>query len=146
MDDLPLKSIKDRPRRVLTLLWTVLFVFWLNTSTVHAQSFRVRAQDKDQLMTHDMTSTTQVFPAVRWDMQNGFFDNGCVVQWEADVFRHESGKGYVADCELYLTITRSNGRADWTATVKHDVSVVAKGKKSAVVTAASSRDGNGRAD
>ncbi|MCA9086790.1 MAG: hypothetical protein KDA81_22185, partial [Planctomycetaceae bacterium] len=45
-----------------------------------------------------------------------------------------------------LTITRSNGRADWTATVKHDVSIVAKGKKSAVVTAASSRDGNGRAD
>lgn len=107
---------------------------------------RIRARDKPQTVLHSLKDEPQTFEPVRWDLQNRF-PNGCVVEWEADVFRHGKKASSKADCHLSIQVTRSSPRsADWRVTAEHDATSLKGGKETARVSVASSSEGNGRVE
>ncbi|MCA9050666.1 MAG: hypothetical protein KDA89_18135 [Planctomycetaceae bacterium] len=123
-----------------------LVTAFLFPAEAFAQAVDIRSRDGNQVIVHSLTSQPQAFSGVRWDLQNSFFDNGCIVQWTSAAFQHETAAGFFADCELNVKLTQSQNRADWVVTVPSDISKIASGKKSATVTAASSGRGNARAE
>ena len=141
-----MKLNQNSKRHCYPVPTAVLFAFIISVSTCEAQVLRVRPGSGTQLVTHTMQQGPQAFTAVRWDIQNAAFGNGCVVQWTADRFRLQQSTKYSADCELNLQLVRGTVNSQWVVTASRDASSIATGKQRAVVSAASQGRGNAQAD
>ena len=111
-----------------------------------AQVVRVRVRSADQQITHSMTNEAQTFAPVRWDIRNATLNNGCLVEWTADNFRHQSRPEFQADCEMSLRLVSGSRRARWNVVTPIDASSISTGKNSASVSLTSERNGNAQVE
>lgn len=108
-----------------------------------AQSARLKARKSPSPITHNLNDEPQTFEPVRWDIRSPF-PNGCLIEWEAQSFTHESEPAAKANCEMFVRLTQSAPpSARWTVANPRDSTSWESGKDTATVSVTSS--GSGRA-
>ncbi|MFY9254459.1 MAG: hypothetical protein WAO83_13485 [Fuerstiella sp.] len=97
-------------------------------------------------MTVTLTNVAQEFPAARWSVENPGYQRGCVVTWSLDAFALDSAPNLLADADVSVTLIKSGNSSRWTTTTPYASTKISNGKRTAVVSVASSRRGDAVAE
>ncbi len=120
----------------------VLFFVLTVMPCCQGQQLGIRCRDKNQEMVHDLIHDQQFFKEVQWDIHNSFQNQGVVVIWTAEAF--QSGGSLprgnsLADTGLSVRIQNSGPKDAWQISQQTDITDIAKGDKSAMVSAVSNQ-------
>lgn len=142
MDAINKKTKRDHSMFAFLRDAAVLFFLFGFPSIADAQQLVIRSRDRDQELTHNLQSNTQIFPQVLWDIHNSSAQNGMAVVWVADAFESRgNGKTTLADTGLALRIRNAGPKDAWQVTQATGQTSVATGDRSAFVAASCSRHG-----
>lgn len=141
--DAAVKNIKqDAIRSAAMQLVLVLFFVLMPAANCPAQQLGIRSRDKDQFVVHDLIHHEQVFKEVQWDIHNSLQNQGVAVIWTAAAFQTNSGsrdKARLADTGLAVRIQNSGPKNAWKVAQATDVTNIANGDFSAMISAVSNQ-------
>jgi hypothetical protein len=136
MDSLNKKNQPGQSEFAFKQIAVALFLLVLSVQHCSGQSVEIRSREKAQELTHHLRSNLQQFSEVRWDVHNSRRDDGIAVIWSIDSFSTHSGKQkYLADAGLNLRILSAVPERAWQITQQSDSTNIAKGDRSATVSA-----------
>ena len=142
MDAVTINIKQDSIRSAAMLSVLVLFFVLMLDPSCPAQQLGIRSRDKSQLVIHDLIHNDQIFSEVQWDIHNSFQNQGVAVVWTAGPFQISSGSRSdtkLADTGLSIRIQNSGPKNAWKLAQALDVTNVAKGDNSAMVSAVSNQ-------
>lgn len=137
------------PRALTTVALTIAIIALIDVPGANAQftsrqRFRVAVPSNlsiiapsETLITHDQSSTNQVFPVQRWSVVGNTLSGVSVSFTTPTPFTHLESPRHQRDAQLGLWVASSTGPGGWTVTQPFDRTDYAGGDASATVSARS---------